>query len=391
MPNILWILIGLGFLLIPVADERMISFIPLYPFDYISMGIFIAALAFCWPVITHVRNKDFVSVFIVFGIFLLSTIFSFVVNDPSLTSLGQIKSWTALPGMAGLLLAYALRNQQLRDENIIRLWFYGSLFLLGIALTHVLLKDFTFDGRLEGPFDSPNFLAFFLFPGTMISFYLWQTEAQREKKFFLGIIGALFLYALFLTHSLGGFLALTLSVTWYVLRTGYYKRHAKKLFSLLFIALIFLSAEVLTNEKVINIFEERSSLASRHTIWSVALEMIQREPFSGIGTGNFQQKYLSYQQHFPPYLEWAVPQPHNLILALWLQAGLMGLLAMLWLIQKALRGKNCSQEQFLLQALFIGMLGYGIFDTPLFGNALGFVWWVLLAQLLFPIQKKEGK
>ena len=26
-----------------------------------------------------------------------------------------------------------------------------------------------------------------------------------------------------------------------------------------------------------------------------------------------------YQKHFPPYLEWAVPQPHNLYLAFWLQ------------------------------------------------------------------------
>jgi hypothetical protein len=36
------------------------------------------------------------------------------------------------------------------------------------------------------------------------------------------------------------------------------------------------------------------------------------------------------------------------------------------------------------------MLAYGIFDTPLFGNALAFLWWFLLGFLLVPEIKREN-
>lgn len=63
---------------------------------------------------------------------------------------------------------------------------------------------------------------------------------------------------------------------------------------------------------------------------------------------------------------------------------------MVWLIHKALRSQDSSKEQILLQALFVGMLAYGIFDTPLFGNALAFLWWFLLGFLLVPEIKREN-
>ena len=65
-----------------------------------------------------------------------------------------------------------------------------------------------------------------------------------------------------------------------------------------------------------------------------AIKILKDHWLIGIGPGLFQPYYLDYQKYFPPYLEWAVPQPHNLFLAWWLQAGLLGLIGFLWLVIK---------------------------------------------------------
>ena len=67
-------------------------------------------------------------------------------------------------------------------------------------------------------------------------------------------------------------------------------------------------------------------------IWKSAGLMIKNNPLFGIGPGNFQEKYMEYQKYFPPYLEWAVPQPHNIFLAFWLESGLIGLAGFILLL-----------------------------------------------------------
>lgn len=385
--NILWILIAANFLLIPVADIRPFQNIPLYPLDYLLALMIGIGLWSFWFLIPKVEKPTFLKISSLFGLLLTSTALSFLANEPTATGLGQIKSWILLPGFAGLLTAFVLQSYLGRNENILRCWLLGLLALLGTVLPYIFTASLTFDGRLQGSFTSPNFLAFFIFPGVLLSFYFWLAAAKQNTKIVFSAAGLLFLFILFLTHSFGGWFALGGSVAWYFLRSKEYKGDVKKIALVLLVFLIFIGAEVATNEKLQGIFEERSSLSSRLTIWTVAGQALREQPLVGIGMGNFQSVYLAYQSQFPPYLEWAVPQPHNIFLALWLQLGFIGLAVMAWFVQNVLRTKEHSRGHRLLQALFIGMLIYGIFDTPLFGNALGFIWWLVLGLLLFPAKK----
>jgi len=77
---------------------------------------------------------------------------------------------------------------------------------------------------------------------------------------------------------------------------------------------------------------DRSSAASRVTIWRSAIAIGRDYPVFGIGPGSFQAQYLRYQKNYPPYLEWAVPQPHNTYLAFWLQTGALGLVGFVLLL-----------------------------------------------------------
>jgi len=128
-------------------------------------------------------------------------------------------------------------------------------------------------------------------------------------------------------------------------------------------------------------FTERSSLSSRTMVWKAAEKIISDNWFLGIGPGNFQTKYLEYQKYFPPYLEWAVPHPHNIFLSFWLQSGLAGLIGFLGLIY--LRIKETSENVFnknalatLSTAILIYILIHGMVDTTYFKNDLAIVFWL---------------
>ena len=135
-------------------------------------------------------------------------------------------------------------------------------------------------------------------------------------------------------------------------------------------------------------FEERSSLSSRIMIWKAGERILEDTFPVGIGTGRFQEVYLKYQIFFPPYLEWAVPQPHNFYLALLLETGLLGFVGVLLLMQSFfshLQGfisretGGRKELAVLLVSLMLIYLLYGFFDTPYFKTDLAFLFWLLLS------------
>jgi len=183
---------------------------------------------------------------------------------------------------------------------------------------------------------------------------------------------------------------------------------------LLFFGLIFLSSNKFN--QIIN-SSDRSSFHSRLMIWSSAGEIIKDNPFFGIGPGTFQETYLSYADRFSePYLEWAVPQPHNIFLAFYLQTGLIGfagfILILFWFFhanyklsrrspclpdRQALRKslpagqaglpvgrQDCggagiiSQYPNILISLMIYILVHGLVDATYWKNDLSLMFWLII-------------
>jgi len=111
-------------------------------------------------------------------------------------------------------------------------------------------------------------------------------------------------------------------------------------------------------------------------IWNAAGEMLKDSPIIGIGPGTFQQVYLEYQSRFSvPYLEWAVPQPHNTFLAFYLQTGLVGfagfILILFWLFKRA----RADDIVFLFLVYF---LVHGMIDTLYWKNDLALIFALVL-------------
>jgi len=115
-------------------------------------------------------------------------------------------------------------------------------------------------------------------------------------------------------------------------------------------------------------------------IWNVADRLVREHPFFGIGLRNFEKEYLGTQKDFPPFLEWAVPHPHNLLLAVRLGTGLSGFIGFIFLIfeavvrfwKTAFHGDFSEKRNIsaLFLSLILMMAIHGMVDVPFFRNDL---------------------
>lgn len=382
----------LGIWLLPVASLKLLVFgWPLYPIEIVLL----AALPFFpvpgWREAWLEPRVKAIALFA--GLLFVGTLLAYSAY-PSLAGLGQLKSFFFFP-----ILWYFFVVSLLREQNVPRVlahWRYMLLIAAAVALFSGLFGGFTYDHRLRAWFDSPNLLALFLLPGAV----LWWSEMllspqQRFKTiFFWGIM----MFALIFTRSYGVLLAaLVSSIVLLWISRGYRVSVLiswRKLWAILgVVLLVFVGTEIQT-DKWTMLFSgnERSSLESRIMIWKAATKMLMDQPVFGIGPGRFQETYLAYQMYYPPYLEWAVPHPHNLWLAFWLSSGILGLVALLWLLSILIffgRRLVMDTKKSLYLAILVAFFVAGLLDVPYFRAEFCYAFWLALALLSSPISRVD--
>ena len=310
------------------------------------------------------------------GLIIIGLSLSMLFNGTYSVGLGIIKSWFIIPMAFSVVAVLVLQHE--KHKTVFSALYVSAFLVAFLALVSFILGQSTFDGRLQSIFNSPNYLAMFLSPAVIIGL----VNFKKNKKLY-GISLIIIVSALYLTFSYAAWLALFLAVVaiylWQNKKSDYKKR-----ISILVLSMMLVTFSQIGTSKFSSLIQsgERSSLASRVMIWKAAGKMIIDRPIIGIGPGNFQAKYLAYQKYFPPYLEWAVPEPHNIFLAFWLQSGILGLIGFLVLIY--LWGKdwmktknNLSDTALIAGAIMIIFLLHGVFDTTYFKNDLAVLFWIV--------------
>ncbi len=304
--------------------------------------------------------------------------------NPQRAAWGVWKGWVLAP-----LLYFAVLTQTLRTpaqaDRLLRLFvFSGALVGLAAYAFGLFGEGFAYDFRLKGFYDSPNHLSLSLGPPLLLGVYFAFRRSSRSAWNLLNAAAlAIMAHALALTQSYGAILGVFGALGLYVLALGF--RHAKfrkpALLALLglaaFFALALASQWDSPKFRQALDLEGQSSSSVRVEIYQVALSLAQESPFSGIGPGLFQARYQSSApdilSHAP--MEWAVPHPHNLYLAFWLNAGILGLLGFLVLLVLA-----HARFTYPLIALW-GILIHGLFDTPFWKGDLAMAFWLVLAAI----------
>lgn len=371
------------------------------PFYLIRVNIFglpsnifeILALLAATLLFLKERKKVFEKIFGLPKLLLISTVIilagvllSILFNNNYRAGFGIFKSWFLLPILFSFLL-YTVLNSKADIEKVFLSIYLSVATVSCIGIVYKLLGIVTYDGRLEAFYSSPNYLAIYLSSGVFFGFYFLAKsyfEKAYSKKFFAHLfLILLILFALYFSYSYGAWLAVFLALFFAIfLNISRKKLLLTGLFFIIAIVIFIFQLNAPKFSDLVN-FSERSSFASRTMIWDASFLMIKQNPVWGIGPGNFQESYLALQKYFPPYLEWAVPQPHNVFLAFWLQTGLVGLagfLLLLFFVCKIIFETIKNKKDALLVAPLLGFFLYtilhGLVDTTYWKNDFSFLFWL---------------
>ena len=313
------------------------------------------------------QRKYLLPISLILGGLFLSLLF----NPNYLRGLGIIKAWFVFPIIFAFMVFQIIKAEE--RKNIFKAFYLSALAISFIGLIYFFGGQMTYDGRLQALFNSPNYLAMYLAPAIIMGAIFFQ-----ENRKIYGISLAIILSTFYLTLSYAAWMAVLLAL---FITLWLNKKLSRKW---LWLPLILLAVFIFfqSGTKKMSDFlqkDPRSSISSREMIWSASKKILADHWFLGIGPGNFQDKYLEYQRYFPPYLEWAVPQPHSLYLAFWLQSGLVGFLGFILLIFRWFKNifqRPADNLKWISLGIMLYILIHGLVDTTYFKNDLAIIFWL---------------
>jgi len=311
-------------------------------------------------------------------------------------ALGVWKGWVVAPLLYFWVLTQGIKTEAQTKQLLLNFVFSAALISLASFGFALWSEGWAVDGRLIGFFESANYLSLYLVPALLLSLYfVFQKNFFSTPFTWLNRLAVLLIaIALFLTQSYAAILAVFAAMGFFVLRLLILHRKRTTWVWGAFAALSILFAGVMVSQWNTPKFqqfldwENRSSTSVRLEIYQTSLHLIAQQPWVGVGPGLFQAHYQNAAPqvlgHAP--LEWNMPHPHNIFLGFWLNAGLLGFLALLGFI-----GLAHQRFTYPLIALW-GLLVHGLFDMPFWKNDLAMVFWLVFAMILtLQVLEQEDK
>lgn len=155
----------------------------------------------------------------------------------------------------------------------------------------------------------------------------------------------------------------------------------------IFILLIFFSIPFIRNSLLPLIFFQDVSGEVRLVLWKGTWNLLSHHPIFGAGLGGFPVLYNQFRlaQHTELLL-----YPHNVFLNFWVETGLLGLIAMIWIVGKFFRdglmlvakNRQIGRRAIVGMGCMAAILVYGLVEVPFFKNDLAVLWWIVIGNIL---------
>ncbi len=192
---------------------------------------------------------------------------------------------------------------------------------------------------------------------------------------------------LLLTFSLGAWLGATAAAV--VVLAALRRRRAAISLSLLaaglFAAVSLLAIAGAVPERLNPL---RQTTGFRLELWQSSIAMVADHPLLGVGLDNFVYLYQQVYLREGAAAEANLSHPHNWILNVWLQLGLLGLVAFVWLLVRFWRSARARLATGTDAWIAAGALGamaetlvHGLLDNSYFLVDLAFLFWLILAAV----------
>jgi O-antigen ligase len=319
-------------------------------------------------------------------------------------SAGILKAWFFDPLLFFVVFISIIKSSR-EIKNVFCALASSGFVVSVVSLIYLFLGKLNIDGRLQGFYDSPNYLAMYLAPILVLMFgalflknYSHEntrrspSEASRCASPSLGrpwrppcplglwnvfLVGNFLLttLVLFFTKSFGAWMGM-IGAIGLGLIVWFLGAKKKKIAIILAILLIILCVGIYFLK--FSSTQGRLSINSRLEIWQRAIDAVVMYPIIGIGPGTFKN-------FFPSYPLWGVPQPHNLYLAFLLQTGVVGFIGLtmllIWFFKTALRSLKTNYS-LLIALIMIYVLIHGLVDTTYWKNDLAMMFWIIVGMMV---------
>jgi putative inorganic carbon (hco3(-)) transporter len=237
--------------------------------------------------------------------------------------------------------------------------------------------------RARGPYPHPNNLAFYLERVLAFTFGLWLATPVKRRWQLLPIV--LIAAGLVLTFSRGAMLgaAIGLATLIYILRP----RFAWRLYGIGLAVAVVVFALVARAR----FFATGSSgkESTRELIWKSSLKMLNDHRLTGVGLDQFLYQYGRRYIEPAGWPERYTSHPHNLVLDVWLNLGILGLAVFAWLAVEVVRAiQRLRSTRGIGNAVAVAAAGalvagaaHGMVDNFFFLPDLATLTWIFFAFL----------
>ncbi len=284
-----------------------------------------------------------------------------------------------------VIIIYILITYLIREPHQVKKFFNVYIFCIGFIVIYCLLGYHGLLGidklierdrelniqrlRYVGSMDDPNGFALFLVSSLPLSI-TFMLKSKYIKKLVYGLIFFLTLYAIRLTYSRGGFLALFGVTILYGLTSK--RKWLITILSLLLIGAFLITSNADYRARIISINKaaegEQIDDSSLHRLilWRTGINMFKAHPFTGVGMGQFEPNVYNY---IPDNVILKRAQvAHNSFITVLAEAGILGFILYLLIIIVAMKTLLKSYE---IKGKNSVSMDLAIFSRPLFISITG--------------------
>ena len=360
---------------------------------YILFLLWLAKQAFNgdWRITQNIElNRSNKLLFIGLSLFIGGALIASLFSSNKEASFGLLKAYFFDPFLFFIVAVYSLKIKNI--SAVLKTYLFSALGVSVLAFFYFLGGELTYDGRLQGIFNSPNFLAMYITPAIIIG--LWQlfsnTHTERSKIWFHRFISAFLIFILYLTTSYGAFLGIILAAFFilFLQSPNLWKSDFHRLGVVAVILLLFAFQWPTDKFQKLLSFSPESSITQRIYIWKASASILKDNFLLGIGPGMFQEYYQFYAlKNSTNGMDLSVPYPHNIFLAFFIQNGLIGgigfLLLLFWYVKSVFEIFKSEQKKYavLFGAFLVYFLVHGMTDTLYWKNDLSLLFFVFLSAV----------
>jgi putative inorganic carbon (HCO3(-)) transporter len=323
--------------------------------------------------------------YIAIALLLLSGVISVIVAKDHRAALGLYRAYFVEPVVLFYVASDLLRRRADFRTLLVGLGIGTSIFAVmnvGVFAAAAFQNTIHFGAPPSAIYTSSNAVAMFLEPAAAFAIGLVLFAEERRDRL-MALAWALILAVAFvLTFSRGGYLAIAIFGVLTVIKVRPDLRRPLLVIGIVAAAAVLLTVVVASTTPLMktrfSYVALNYTLQTRAAIFTATLGIIAAHPIFGVGLGGYV-----YNLHGFPEI-----YPHDVYMTFWVELGLLGLLAFLYIFVRlgVSAWRSLSPASGFEKALLWGVVGtvvtwavHGIVDSPYWKNDMAVEFWLVVA------------